>query len=221
MITVLLVDDQPLLRTGFRMIVDAEPDLRVVGEAADGLDAVAEVQRLRPDVVVMDIRMPRLDGVGATSRILASADPPRVLILTTFELDEYVVAALRAGASGFLLKDAPAERLVDAIRVVARGEAVVAPSVTRRLLDRFARHLPPAVPDEQPELAALTAREREVLILMARGLSNAEIAGELVVGETTVKTHVGHVLSKLGARDRVQAVVTAYESGLVEPGRPT
>ena len=219
-IRVLLVDDQPLLRTGFRMILDAAPDLTVVGEAADGLEAIEQADRLRPDVVVMDIRMPRLDGVEATRRL---GDDAKVLILTTFELDEYVVEALRAGASGFLLKDAPAEKLVDAIRVVAAGEAVVAPSVTRRLLDRFARSLPPAADDghEQPELPALTAREREVLVLMARGLSNAEIAGELVVGETTVKTHVGRVLSKLGARDRVQAVVQAYESGLVEPGRPT
>ncbi|MGH9224002.1 MAG: response regulator [Acidimicrobiales bacterium] len=219
MIDVLLVDDQPLLRTGFRMILDAEPDITVVGEAADGWEAIEAVQRLKPDVVVMDIRMPRLDGVEATRRL---GDATKVLILTTFELDEYVVEALRAGASGFLLKDAPAEKLVEAIRVVAGGEAVVAPSVTRRLLDRFARHLPaPSDGDHGEQLPALTAREREVLVLMARGLSNGEIAGQLVVGETTVKTHVGRVLSKLGARDRVQAVVQAYESGLVEPGRPT
>ena len=222
MIKVLLVDDQPLMRTGFRMILDAEPDLAVVGEAADGMAALDEAERLEPDVIVMDIRMPRLDGVEATRRILAAGGPTRVLILTTFELDEYVVEALRAGASGFLLKDSPPERLVDAIRVIAQGEAVVAPSVTRRLLDRFARSLPPADgpgAGRDPPLEQLTAREREVLVLMARGLSNGEIADQLVVGETTVKTHVGRVLSKLGARDRVQAVVTAYESGLVEPGR--
>jgi len=225
-IRVLLVDDQPLLRAGFRMILEAEPDLSVVGEAADGYDAVEEARRLRPDVVLMDIRMPRLDGVEATRRLLAAPDAdgaehngaaPRILILTTFDLDEYVVEALRAGASGFLLKDTPTEHLVDAIRVVARGDAVVAPSVTRRLLDRFARHLP-GERDVGARISTLTAREREVLTLMARGLSNGEIAQQLIVSETTVKTHVGRVLAKLGARDRVQAVVTAYETGLVEPG---
>jgi DNA-binding NarL/FixJ family response regulator len=222
-IGVLVVDDQPLLRKGFRMILESEPDIRVVGEAADGLDAVEEAQRLRPDVVLMDIRMPRLDGVEATRRLAAAGSAARVLILTTFDLDEYVLEALRAGASGFLLKDTPPERLLDALRVVAGGEAVVAPSITRRLLDRFARHLPAGQGDgsrQGPvEQAGLTAREREVLVLMARGLSNAEIANHLIVGETTVKTHVGRVLAKLGARDRVQAVVAAYESGLVEPGR--
>ena len=222
-IGVLVVDDQPLLRKGFRMILESEPDIRVVGEAADGLDAVEEAQRLRPDVVLMDIRMPRLDGVEATRRLAATGSAARVLILTTFDLDEYVLEALRAGASGFLLKDTPPERLLDALRVVAGGEAVVAPSITRRLLDRFARHLPAGRGDgsrQGPvEQAGLTAREREVLVLMARGLSNAEIANHLIVGETTVKTHVGRVLAKLGARDRVQAVVAAYESGLVEPGR--
>jgi DNA-binding NarL/FixJ family response regulator len=217
----LLVDDQPLLRTGFRMILEAEPDLTVVGEASDGIEAVEQAERLRPDVVLMDVRMPRLDGVEATHRLLdryTDGAGPKVLILTTFDLDDYVVAALRAGASGFLLKDVPPERLVDAIRVVAGGDAVVAPSVTRRLLDRFAR-LPSAGDGDGDALAALTPRERQVLTLMARGLSNGEIAETLTVGETTVKTHVGHILTKLGARDRVQAVVMAYESGLVERGQ--
>jgi DNA-binding NarL/FixJ family response regulator len=221
-IRVLVADDQHLMRAGFRMILEGEPDIRVVGEAADGHEAVAEARRLRPDVVLMDIRMPRTDGVEATRRLAGPgvADPARVLILTTFDLDEYVVEALRAGASGFLLQDVPPEDLVDAVRVVARGDAVVAPSVTRRLLDRFARALPAAGDGAPPPLGALTAREREVLTLMARGLSNGEIAASLVVGETTVKTHVGRVLAKLGARDRVQAVVMAYESGLVQPGQP-
>ena len=219
-IRVLLVDDQPLLRTGFRMILDGEPDIAVVGECSDGEAAVADTRALQPDVVVMDIRMPRLDGVQATRAITGEAreSTPRVLVLTTFDLDEYIVEALRAGASGFLLKDAPADDLVAAIRTVARGDAVVAPSVTRRLLDMFARHVPSA--DEQSESGALellTEREREVLTLVARGMSNAEIAAELVVSETTVKTHVGNVLTKLGVRDRVQAAVYAYESGLVQP----
>ena len=192
----------------------------MVGEACDGVEAVQEAGRLQPDVVLMEIRMPRLDGVEATRRIVNGT---RVLILTTFDLDEYVIEALRAGASGFLLKDAPPERLVDAVRVVAAGEAVVAPSVTRKLLDTFTRRLPAASDENDAAsglVALLTAREREVLVLMARGLSNGEIADALIVGETTVKTHVGRVLAKLGARDRVQAVVAAYESGLVEPGRP-
>jgi DNA-binding NarL/FixJ family response regulator len=219
---VLIVDDQALVRTGFRMILEAEPDLDVVGEAADGEEAVGEARRLRPDVVLMDIRMPRMDGVEATRRLAgpASSDGLRVLILTTFDLDEYVVEALRAGASGFLLKDVPPEDLVDAIQVVAAGDALLAPSVTRRLLDRFAGHLPAADPSPPPELGQLTERELEVLRLLARGLSNAEIAAELYVGETTVKTHVGRVLMKLGLRDRVQAVVLAYESGLIHPGAP-
>jgi DNA-binding NarL/FixJ family response regulator len=218
-VRVLLVDDQPLLRTGFRLILSGEPDLEVVGEAADGEVAVTQVHALRPDVVLMDIRMPRVDGIEATRRVLALPDPPKVLVLTTFDLDEYVVEALRAGASGFLLKDVPADDLVDAVRVVARGEAIVAPRVTRRLLDRFADRLPSAAPGDADRLPGLTEREREVLLLVARGLSNAEIAGELVLSETTVKTHVSNMLVKLGLRDRVQAVVLAYESGLVKPSR--
>jgi DNA-binding NarL/FixJ family response regulator len=216
-VRVLLVDDQPLLRTGFRMVLGSEPGLTVVGEAGDGEEAVELARRLLPDVVLMDIRMPRLDGVEATRRIVAAGLCTRVLVLTTFDLDEYVVGALRAGASGFVTKDVPADELVDAIRVVAAGEAVVAPRVLRRLLDRYAGHLPDpsAAP---PAVHGLTDREHEVLVLIARGLSNAEIARELFVSETTVKTHVGHVLTKLRVRDRVQAVVLAYESGLVRPG---
>jgi DNA-binding NarL/FixJ family response regulator len=217
-VRVLLVDDQPLLLTGFRLILAAEPDLEVVGEAVDGAVAVRQVQALRPDVVLMDVRMPVMDGIEATRRITALPDPPKVLVLTTFDLDEYVFGALRAGASGFLLKDVPADDLIEAVRVVHRGEAIVAPRVTRRLLDRFAGALP--APRDAPDATALpqlTEREREVLLLMARGLSNGEIAAELVLSETTVKTHVGNVFSKLGLRDRVQAVVLAYESGLVRP----
>ena len=223
MIRVLLVDDQPLLRKGFRMILDAEDDLEVAGEAADGVEALSEAARTRPDVVLMDIRMPNLDGVEATRR-LAAEGATRVLILTTFDLDEYVYEALRAGASGFLLKDVPPEDLVAAIRVVAGGDAVVAPAITRRLLDRFATSLPSSAHDDgaasgrAADLATLTDREREVLTLMGRGLSNSEIAAELYLGETTVKTHVGRVLMKLHLRDRVQAVVLAYETGLVTPG---
>jgi DNA-binding NarL/FixJ family response regulator len=215
-IRVLLVDDQPLLRTGFRLILQSEPDVEVVGEAGDGEVALSQVRALRPDVVLMDIRMPRMDGVEATRRLAELDDPPRVLVLTTYDLDEYVVDSLRAGASGFLLKDVPAEDLVDAVRVVHRGEAVVAPRVTRRLLDRFARLLPAAGPQTAP-LPELTDREHQVLLLVARGLSNAEIAAELVLSETTVKTHVSNVLMKLGLRDRVQAVVLAYERGIVKP----
>jgi DNA-binding NarL/FixJ family response regulator len=216
-IRVLLVDDQPLLRTGFRMILSAEPDLTIVGEAGDGAAGVEAARKLNPDVVLMDIRMPGMDGIAAT-RVLAGPgveNPAKVLILTTFGMDEYVVKALRAGASGFLLKDAPPEDLVDAIRIVAAGEALLAPSVTRRLLDRVASRLPPATDNAIPALSELTDREMEVLKLVARGLSNAEIAEKLVVSETTVKTHVSRVLAKLEIRDRVQAVILAYETGLV------
>jgi DNA-binding NarL/FixJ family response regulator len=215
-IRVMVVDDQSLMRTGFRMILDAETDLEVVGEAVDGADAVDQHARLGPDVVVMDVRMPNMDGIEATRRLTAANSPARVLILTTFDLDEYVYDAIRAGASGFMLKDRPAEELVAAVRVVAAGEALLAPSVTRRLIEEFAAR--PTVPATPQGLDELTERERDVLVLMARGHSNAEIAQELFVAETTVKTHVGHVLQKLRLRDRAQAVVAAYESGLVEPG---
>ena len=216
-IRVLLVDDQPLLRTGFRLILQTEPDIEVVGEAADGEVALAQTRALRPNVVLMDIRMPRMDGVEATRRLGELDAPPRVLVLTTYDLDEYVVESLRAGASGFLLKDVPADDRVDAVRVVHRGEAVVAPRITRRLLDRFARQLPATTTAPPTPLPTLTEREHQVLLLVARGLSNAEIAAELVLSETTVKTHVSNVLMKLGLRDRVQAVVLAYERGLVTP----
>jgi DNA-binding NarL/FixJ family response regulator len=218
-IRVLLVDDQALIRAGFRMILDAEDDMDVVGECADGTQAVDSARRLAPDVVLMDIRMPEMDGIEAT-RLIAAGDGdgvPRVLMLTTFDLDEYVYDALRAGASGFLLKDVPAEQLVEGIRVIAQGDALLAPSVTKRLIHEFSRsgaaqRAAPATFEE------LTPRELEVFKLMARGMSNAEIAAELVVSETTVKTHVARVLMKLDVRDRVQAVVLAYESGVVAPG---
>lgn len=216
-VRVAVVDDQALVRAGFRMLLDAEDDLEVVGEAEDGDRAIDLCLRTRPDVVLMDVRMPVLDGVAATERLLrmAGADAPKVLILTTFDLDEHVYAALRAGASGFLLKDTPPEDLVHAIRVVAAGDAMLAPSITRRLITTFAAQTPPSA---TMPLEGLTDRELEVLRLMAKGLSNAEIATELFLGETTVKTHVGRVLTKLEVRDRVQAVVRAYESGLVVPG---
>jgi DNA-binding NarL/FixJ family response regulator len=217
-VRILLADDQPLLRTGFRMVLGGESDLDIVGEAGDGAEAVDLARRLLPDVVLMDIRMPRLDGVAATRAIVDARLPVRVLILTTFDLDEYVVGALRAGASGFLAKDVPADDLVAAIRTVAAGEAVVAPRILKRLLDRFAVTLPDLTAAAPRTLDALTERERVVLVQMARGLSNAEIARALTVSETTVKTHVGHVLTKLGLRDRVQAVVLAYETGIVRPG---
>jgi DNA-binding NarL/FixJ family response regulator len=215
--TVLLADDQELVRTGLRMIISAEPDLDVVGEATDGVDAVEQVARLGPDVVLMDIRMPELDGIEATRRITSSGSTSRVVILTTFDRSQLVYDALVAGASGFLLKDVPREQLVAGVRAAARGEELLAPSVTRRLIEEFTRsgRLPPPPGYEQ-----LTEREREVLQLVARGRSNAEIAGELFVSLETVKTHVARILAKLGLRDRVQAVVAAYESGLVRPGEP-
>ena len=216
-IRVLICDDQALVRGGFRAIVDAQPDLEVVGEAENGAEAVALAERRAPDVILMDIRMPVLDGVEATRRLVANGSPARVLVLTTFDLDEYVHAAIRAGASGFLLKDVTPAKLLEAIRVVAAGDALLAPSVTRRLLERFATTLPQH--DHSSEaLAELTARETEVLRLLAGGLSNAEIADALVVSEATVKTHISSLLRKLGLRDRVQAVILAYETGLVRLG---
>ncbi|AHH96859.1 response regulator transcription factor [Kutzneria viridogrisea] len=214
-VRVLLVEDQELIRAGVRMVIDSQPDMTVVGEAGDGLRGVREARRLRPEVVVMDVRMPVLDGIEATRQVLALPDPPKVVVLTTFDLDEHALAAIRAGASGFLLKDAPAEDVLAALRTVHAGDAVIAASTTRRLLD----HLVPAFdPGAVRSVASLTGREREVLVAMARGWSNAEIADRLTVAAGTVKTHVGHILAKLRARDRVQAVVTAYEAGLVRPG---
>ncbi len=245
MIRVVLVDDQELLRTGFRMILDAQQDMEVVGEAGDGVAALELLERVDADVVLMDVRMPALDGVETTRRLLGSRSVvdgggggvggsgaggtgssgggaidgrPKILILTTFDLDEYAFAAIKAGASGFLLKDVPPTELLSAIRAVHSGDAVVAPSTTRRLLDRFAPMLPSSAAPAPPTLSALTEREREVLGLVAQGLSNSEIAARLVLSEATVKTHVGRILMKLELRDRVQAVVLAYESGLVRPG---
>jgi DNA-binding NarL/FixJ family response regulator len=220
MTRVLIADDQALVRAGFRMILDAEDDLDVIGEASDGAEAVRLARELRPDVVLMDIRMPELDGIEATRRVAElGTDPPvRVLMLTTFDLNEYVYEALRAGASGFLLKDVPPEQLAAGIRIVAQGEALLAPSITKRLIQEFARATP-AAPTPPKGLDELTARELEVFKLVARGLSNAEIAQELIVSETTVKTHVARVLMKLDLRDRVQAVVLAYESGVAVPGQ--
>ena len=225
-ISILLADDQPMLRLGFRLVLDAQDDMQVVGEAGDGAAALRMATALRPDVVLMDVRMPGVDGIEATRTIVEAVTSTRVLILTTFDLDEYAYAGLRAGASGFLLKDVPPPELLAAIRAVASGDAVVAPSVTRRLLDAFLPHLPDPGGADVPgaagsatsELSALTAREREILIEVAAGLSNAEIAAKLVLAETTVKTHVGRMLNKLHLRDRVQAVVYAYEHGLVRPG---
>jgi DNA-binding NarL/FixJ family response regulator len=217
MTRVLLADDQELVRTGFRLILELA-DIEVVGEAADGREAVEAARRLEPDVALMDVRMPGMDGIEATRRIGQAALPTRVLVLTTFDLDEYVYAALRAGASGFLLKDVDRERLVGAVRTVASGEQLVAPTVLRRLLDRYLQSPPPGVSRSSGVLAALTDREVEVLTLLGRGRSNAEIAEELVVSMPTVKTHVANILRKCDVRDRVQAVVLAYESGLVQPG---
>jgi DNA-binding NarL/FixJ family response regulator len=214
---VLICDDQELMRVGLRMVVDSQPDLTVVGEAADGSTAVTRAIELRPDVVLMDVRMPILDGVAATERVCAELTGTKVLIVTTFDLDEYAYAGLRAGASGFLVKDAPADEMLVAIRGVLRGDRMVSPSVTQRLLDRYV--LGAGLPVEvDTRLDVLTEREREVLTLVARGLSNTEIAGRLFLGETTVKTHVGRILAKLQLRDRVHAVVLAYERGLVRPG---
>jgi DNA-binding NarL/FixJ family response regulator len=220
---VLIADDQALVRAGFRMILEADGDTDVVAEASDGEEAVAAVRRLRPDVVLMDVRMPQLDGLEAARRILAheyagSEQTPRVIMLTTFDVDEYVYTALRLGASGFLLKDVSPEQLVAAVRLVAAGDALLAPSITRRLVERFAKPVPTIPAVNTAELSTLTVREREVLVLMARGLSNGELAERLTLSEATVKTHVARILGKLGLRDRVQAVVLAYETGLVTPG---
>jgi DNA-binding NarL/FixJ family response regulator len=219
-IRVLLCDDQALVRSGFRMILDARDDLEVVGEAEDGREVIELARGLDPDVILMDVRMPNVDGVEATRRLVEGGSRARILILTTFDLDEYVYDALRAGASGFLLKDVQPAQLVDAIRVVAAGEALLAPSVTRRLLDRFADALPGEEAKPPPALESLTERELEVLKLLAGGLSNAELAEQLFLSETTVKSHISSVLRKLDLRDRVQAVVLAYEAGLVRPGAP-
>jgi DNA-binding NarL/FixJ family response regulator len=218
-IGVLVADDHELMRGGLRAMLGAQDDIDVVGEAGDGAEAVEEALRLRPDVVIMDIRMPRVDGIEATRRLQAHGDAaPKVLVLTTFDLDEYVWEALRAGAGGFMLKDAPPRQLAEAVRTVAAGESLLAPAITRRLVERFVRTPPRGAAAQDDRFAELTERELEVLGLLAHGLSNAEIGGQLFVSEATVKTHVGRVLGKLGLRDRVQAVVLAYESGLVEPG---
>jgi len=218
MTSILIADDQALVRVGLRKILEAEPETSVVGEAGDGEDAIAAAQRLRPDLVLMDIRMPVLDGIEATRRIVAAQAGTRVLVLTTFGLDGYVFDALRAGASGFMLKDAPPEEIAAAVRIVASGEALLAPAVTRSVIEEFARQRPAAAPAPPPAVAELTPREREVLALLARGLSNPEICERLVISEATAKTHVARILQKLDLRDRVQAVIYAYETGLVAPG---
>ena len=223
MITVLIVDDQPLQRLGFRMLLDSHAETQVVGEAGNGAEAVRLSTQLSPDVILMDVRMPGLDGIEATRRIVQAGGRSRILMLTTFDLDEYVHAALRVGASGFLLKDAYPEELLAGIRAVAAGDAVIAPALTRRLLDAFAQHLDragPGRPAADPRLAALTDREREILIAIGQGWTNGEIADRLVLSESTVKTHVGRVLAKIGARDRVQAVIFAYDLGLTGPAGP-
>ncbi|HEX5986928.1 MAG TPA: response regulator transcription factor [Nocardioides sp.] len=221
MTSLVIVDDQGMVRAGFRSLLDGEPGLEVVGEASDGEQAVSVVRRLQPDVTLMDIRMPVLDGLAATRRIVEEGIPTKVLVLTTFDLDEYVFEALRAGASGFLLKDAPAEELAAAVRTVAAGDSLLAPSVTRRVIDAFVRRAAPVTHGPDPRLAQLTPRELEVLGLLARGLSNLDIAERLFVSEGTTKTHVSNVLAKLGLRDRVQAVIFAYENGVVVAGERT
>jgi DNA-binding NarL/FixJ family response regulator len=217
-ITVLIADDQTLVRDGFRMILDEQEDMVVVGEAGDGIEAVAKTRELRPDVVLMDVRMPGRDGLEATRDLLREMPETRVLILTTFDLNEYVYEAMKAGASGFLLKDVPRAQLVDGVRTVAAGDALLAPAITRRLIEQFVKRPPSSVRPLPPAIEALTTRELEVLKLVARGRTNGEIAAELFISEATVKTHVAHALAKLDLRDRVQAVVFAYESGLVDPG---
>jgi DNA-binding NarL/FixJ family response regulator len=218
--TVLVVDDQQLQRYGFRVLLDSMPETEVVGEAANGAEAVRRTAELRPDVVLMDVRMPGMDGIEATRRIAEAGGRSRVLVLTTFDVDEYVHAALRAGASGFLLKDARPDELLAGIRAVAGGDAVIAPALTRRILDEYARHVPigKGDPGEDPRLASLTDREREILVAIGKGWTNGEIAARFVVSESTVKTHVGRVLAKIGARDRVQAVIFAYDHGIALPG---
>ncbi|MFE5033870.1 response regulator [Streptomyces sp. NPDC056683] len=220
MTTVLVVDDQQLQRYGFRVLLDSMPETEVVGEAANGAEAVRRTAELRPDVVLMDVRMPGMDGIEATRRIAGAGGRSRVLVLTTFDIDEYVHAALRAGASGFLLKDARPDELLAGIRAVAGGDAVIAPALTRRILDEYARHVPGGRgdPGEDPRLASLTEREREILVAIGKGWTNGEIAARFVVAESTVKTHVGRVLAKIGARDRVQAVIFAYDQGIARPG---
>jgi len=216
-ITVVVADDQGMVRSGFSVLLNAQPDIEVIGEAVNGREAVTHATKLRPDVILMDVRMPVLDGLEATRQITGMPDPPKVLVLTTFDLDDYVYEALRSGASGFLLKDASARELADAVRLVAAGDALLAPGVTRRLIAEFARMGGPRTPGRR-QLDGLTERESEVLALVARGLSNAEIAHRLVVAEQTIKTHVSRILMKLGLRDRTQAVVLAYETGLIQPG---
>ncbi|MFI6403675.1 response regulator [Streptomyces sp. NPDC050548] len=228
MTTVLIVDDQPLQRLGFRMLLEANPDTEVVGEAGHGGEAVRMAAELRPDVILMDVRMPGMDGIEATRRVVAAGDRSRILILTTFDLDEYAHEALRAGASGFLLKDAHPEELLAGIRAVASGDAVIAPALTRRLLDAYAQHLPKHSPEsptaapatDDPRIRSLTEREREILLAIGQGWTNGEIAERLFVSESTVKTHVGRVLAKVGARDRIQAVILAYDLGLARPNAP-
>ncbi|ADJ48223.1 two-component system response regulator [Amycolatopsis mediterranei S699] len=224
MTTILIADDQPLQRLGFRMLLDATPDTEVVGEAAHGAEAVRRTAELRPDVVLMDIRMPGMDGIEATRRILATGGRSRVLVMTTFDLDEYAYAALRAGASGFLLKDAHPEELLAGIRAVAGGDAVIAPALTRRLLDTYGHRLPDGgatpTPPADPRWESLTAREQDILVAIGQGWTNGEIAERLVLSESTVKTHVGRVLAKIGARDRIQAVILAYDLGLTQPNPP-